>query len=304
MSEARASAVPGTLPDPAPVLIAGPVTWDRFVDRTEAGGAVSYAARVAAALGIRAHILTNSGHDMPVEALQGHDVHLGTGAATLVFVHQFSDRMRSMRLVAAPGRRLSLVDIPGTWPPPRTLILAPLLPDDLDVHSLRDASNAEEIALLAQGLQRQIEADGRVANLDAPSEALLDAVDDRVTVFLSHDETAAWPGGAIDDVARRCRRLVVTRGRDGASIYAAHSITHVPARPAMRVDPTGAGDVFAAAFILAVRAGEQVAARIAAAYAAANIERHGPAPLPSWTAIKRLLASEARGADGSVKGTR
>jgi sugar/nucleoside kinase (ribokinase family) len=61
----------------------------------------------------------------------------------------------------------------------------------------------------------------------------------------------------------------------------------------MRADPvdtTGAGDVFATAFILALGEGEATAARLAAAYAAAKVEVVGPAPLPDRSTIERRLS--------------
>jgi sugar/nucleoside kinase (ribokinase family) len=107
-------------------------------------------------------------------------------------------------------------------------------------------------------------------------------------VFLAAGEVDTWSAGALEGLARRARRVVITRGRDGADIYTAAGIEHIPARPAQRVDPTGAGDVFATAFILAVRAGEQRAGAIASAYAAAAVERQGPAQLPP---LQEIVAS-------------
>ena len=73
--------------------------------------------------------------------------------------------------------------------------------------------------------------------------------------------------------------------REGAEIRThagdAEVVRHIPALPAQVVDATGAGDVFATALILAMRAGDDVAGRLAAACAAACVERPGSAPLPT-----------------------
>jgi fructokinase len=54
-----------------------------------------------------------------------------------------------------------------------------------------------------------------------------------------------------------------TRGRDGALLFdpaAGGEPVHVPVEPVDEVDPTGAGDTFAAAFVTALRAGDRASA--------------------------------------------
>lgn len=53
-----------------PVLIVGAMTWDVFGGERRPGGAVSFAARAAAALGVRARILTISGADADLAAFE------------------------------------------------------------------------------------------------------------------------------------------------------------------------------------------------------------------------------------------
>ncbi len=283
------------VPDAGPVLIVGPVTRDHFADRIVPGGAVTYAGLAATALGIRAHVLVSGGEDADLSALAPHEVHRPPGAQTLTYEHHFIGRERQLRLLQHPGRILTPADIPSHWPPPRTLLLGPLLPDDIDVARFIEESPAEEIAFLGQGLQRQICDDGSVSLLDSPAPSLTTVLNPRVSLFVSADEVAPWPSGALERVIAHARRVVVTRGRDGADVYASTGDTHYPAPAADRVDPTGAGDVFATAFILTVRAGEHLAGRIASAFAAASVERRGPAPLPPWQEIRATLDASTSG---------
>jgi 1D-myo-inositol 3-kinase len=46
------------------------------------------------------------------------------------------------------------------------------------------------------------------------------------------------------------RTIIITRAERGATAYQAGESCHYPARPAEEVDPTGAGDVFAAAYLI------------------------------------------------------
>jgi sugar/nucleoside kinase (ribokinase family) len=72
--------------------------------------------------------------------------------------------------------------------------------------------------------------------------------------------------------------VVETRGADGAVVNG----VHVPAPAAREVDPTGAGDTFAAAFVTAYRAGADPvdAARRACAVAARSVETLGAMEAP------------------------
>ncbi|MDP2328202.1 MAG: hypothetical protein Q8M79_08960, partial [Dehalococcoidia bacterium] len=200
--------------------IIGPVTIDLFErDRRVPGGSVSYAARVAASFGLTARILTVVGPDADLEALAGHEVRVVPGA-TQTFAHDFPAGRRRLRVLARPGRTLSAADIPTSWGTPETLVLAPLLPDDIDIASFLDRWPEAETALLAQGLQRDTDAEGVVHHHATPGPALLAAARANVTVFLSEEEIEAWPQGALDALARSARRVVLTRGALGARIMA------------------------------------------------------------------------------------
>ena len=72
----------------------------------------------------------------------------------------------------------------------------------------------------------------------------------------------------------------------------------VPACAADVVDTTGAGDVFATAFILAMSKlglDDAGAGRLASAYAAASVERIGPVPLPPLGEIEARARMDAGG---------
>ena len=279
---------------PDPVLLVGAVTWDVVDGQRVPGGAVTYAARAATALGIRAYVLVAAGDDADLDAFEGHELAVVRLEQTMTLEHRFEASVfgagiRHQRVVSRPHRGLHPSDIPSAWPPPRTMVLGTLLPDDIDAPAFL-ALGAQETALIAQGMQRSIAADGAIEELDAPSEALLDAARPDVTLCLSSDETDRWPAGALGHLAGRSRRIVRTLGAAGAEIRTRDGdddrTLHIPALPATVVDTTGAGDVFATALILAVRAGEDVAGRLAAACAAAFVERRASAPLPARTELE------------------
>ena len=215
-------------PDPEPacapsLLIAGAATWDLVDEQRRPGGAVLYGARVAAALGVRARLLTIAGPDADLEALRGHDTTIAEASHTLILAHTFSQDdagARRLRLLARPERALSASDLPPSHAPGDALdllVLAPLLADDLDLGSFA-AVRARRRALLAQGLLREIGADGLITHATEPPPVLRDAVDGRTSVFLSEDEIAGWDAHALHALASAAERVVVTRGARGATV--------------------------------------------------------------------------------------
>ena len=69
-----------------------------------------------------------------------------------------------------------------------------------------------------------------------------------VDLLLANADEAEVLGDAVRDIAGT---LVTKRGRAGASLANADGVVEVPAIPAEVVDPTGAGDAFAAGFLSA-----------------------------------------------------
>ena len=74
------------------------------------------------------------------------------------------------------------------------------------------------------------------------------------------------------------RRIVVTRGALGCSVYTAEGSVDAPGFPADEIDPTGAGDCFDAGFITALLQGKTVAeaAQLGNACGALTVNAKGP----------------------------
>jgi 1D-myo-inositol 3-kinase len=287
-----------------PLLLVGPVTVDYIGGQRMTGGGVTYGAAVAAAFGIRARILTIAGPDADLTPLEGHDVEVVRDEHTVTFVFEPSEQGRVMRVPEQPTRPLSADDLPAAWRTPSTLMVTPLVSGDVDTASFVPiAEQAERVGVITQGLQRQLR--DTVVELTAPVDiSLVRTCSDSYTFFRSRREAAQWSDELTGSALERGARLVTTLGAEGAELRRGEERVLVPAAPSgPEVDATGAGDVFATALILALDEGEQAAAQIAAAFAAASVERLGPAPLPSLSEIRRRIAgmpasAAQRGASG------
>lgn len=287
------------------VVVVGPVTWDRMDDqRRRPGGAVSFAGRTADAFGVRMQVLALAGADADLDALSEHEVAIVKGASTLTMEHEFGPAGRLIRVPVTSARIIEPFDVPAGWSACSDLVLAPLLPDELDAPALVEVFGADRLWVLAQGFQRVRADDGAITFLDRPAEVLAELAGPATSVFLSADETSDWAAGALERLAASCARVVHTQGQRGADILHAGGAKHIDSVPAERVDTTGAGDVFATAFILACdgETDEASAGRIAAGFAAAAVERVGPTRLPSLVEIEARVARAARHADSREGG--
>lgn len=117
-------------------------------------------------------------------------------------------------------------------------------------------------------------------------------------LILSHDDLLPFADGNRTDADAILTRwsmhvplLVATDGRHGATLFQ-HGVTErFPAYPAEEVDPTGAGDVFAAAFLTHLyRHGDpHQAVDFANCAASLSIEKQGMAGIPTMPEVEERL---------------
>jgi sugar/nucleoside kinase (ribokinase family) len=88
------------------------------------------------------------------------------------------------------------------------------------------------------------------------------------------------------------RISVLTKGPKGCVVFANGIEKHVPGFPAREVDPTGAGDVFAGAFLVRLQeTGDPFeAARFANATASFCVEGPGITTIPTRAQVEERLA--------------
>jgi sugar/nucleoside kinase (ribokinase family) len=168
----------------------------------------------------------------------------------------------------------------------RWLHVAPIA-RELDADAV-EPLRAAFVGLSPQGWLRELEvgAPVRPARWSVP-EPLLARAD---ALVVSEEDLVAEPG-AVEWLRARVPLLVVTRGPAGATAYAGPEVLEQPALPADAVDPTGAGDVFAAAlFVRLHESGDlAVALRFAAAAAALAVEAPGTGGIANRKQVETRL---------------
>jgi 1D-myo-inositol 3-kinase len=261
------------VPDPT-FVVCGHVTLDRLAGRIVPGGPAYYASRALAVLGARPRVLTAAGPDFPRDALAGIEADVAPATATTAFVNDYGpDGRRSQRVLAA-APPLDPARLPPAWSAPDVLFLAPVL-GEVDVRAFLSRTTARLVGLSVQGLVREVGAEGAVhprpfslgeADLALVGAAVVGEDEARGDPRLVARLAAAVPVVAFTQGVRGCE--VIVRGR---------SSCRVGIYPATEVDPTGAGDVFAASFLLGLARGYDPldAARLGAAAASIVIEGTG-----------------------------
>jgi predicted nicotinamide N-methyase/sugar/nucleoside kinase (ribokinase family) len=265
-------------------LVCGHATIDRLGGETLPGGSVYYAAHALAALGADVRALTAAGTDLPAGALCAVPGAAGAIEATVVpapattaFENAYGPgRERRQRAVAA-APRLDPAHLPARWRDADLLFLAPVL-GELDPGAFASYVRAPVVGLGVQGLVRAVRGDGTVVPRRwEPEPAALAGV---AAAFLGDDEVAGQPD-LVERLAAAVPLVVFTHGPRGCDLLAGGRVRRVGTHPAREVDPTGAGDVFAAAFLLALAGGAAPveAARLGAAAASIAVEARGGAAL-------------------------
>jgi sugar/nucleoside kinase (ribokinase family) len=138
----------------------------------------------------------------------------------------------------------------------------------------------------AQGWCRVWDREGRVSMRPWPDP--LPVLRRVQALFLSEDDVAGW-----EERARELYQHVpvgaLTLAARGADLYVNGERYTVPPAPATEVEPTGAGDVFAAAFLIRYNASGDPhdAAAFAAVAGALTVEADGIHGVPTREALER-----------------
>jgi hypothetical protein len=285
---------PATGPIPDYVVI-GHVTHDLQADGTVLpGGTALYSGLAASRLGCRVGIVTAGPVAADVAAcLPDALIHCQPGDHVTRFVNRYVDGRRTQYLLGrAPA--IDLAAIPAAWWQAPVVHLGPLA-REIDPTGLPDVT-PHWLAATPQGWLRHWDDTGLVrlgppANLAALADAPLRAL----VVSEGGEADIATP--IVEQVLARGGLVVITQGARGSRLLHGDSEQHVPSFPVDELDPTGAGDVFAAALLVRLAAGDTplVAATFASAAAALTVTGRGVAAVPDAAAVARLLASAAPG---------
>jgi hypothetical protein len=252
-------------------VVVGHVVRDLVPEGWRLGGTATFAAVQAERLGLSVGIVTRVGPDLDLGiGFPNAALAVTPSPQTTTFQNEYSSKGRTQH-VRGRADIVSPADVPSDW---RTAPIALLGPVCSEVASDMSSSfNSELLGVSAQGWLRQVDSDGLVRGQPWDGEPFWRNCH---VLFVSDEDV----GARTDQVDRWIDALpvvAVTSNREGARVHHNKRWQSIPAFPAREVDPTGAGDVFATAFLVELRATGDVArsARFASAAAACSIEAVG-----------------------------
>lgn len=199
----------------------------------------------------------------PLIAL-GTPVRFVEGSETATFSFSYDGDRREMRIDAL-GDAWAPADIPDL-PAARWVHVAPLARHEFPVETIAALARRRRVSLDGQGLVRVPRVGPLQLDADFDPELLR-----HLWVLKLSDEEAEVVG---DVAALGVREVLLTHGSRGATVVVGGRAEFVPARE-IRGDPTGAGDAFTTAYLVARNAGfaPASAARRATAVVASVLSR-------------------------------
>jgi 1D-myo-inositol 3-kinase len=280
---------------PPDFLVIGHLAKDKAGEGWRLGGTAAYASLTASKLGLRTAVLTSAASDLdPSLLLPDIDVRLLPSDETTIFENVYSAERR-LQYVWATARTIAASDVPQDLLGARIVLLGPLVGEvEEEVASCFPRSL---LAITPQGWLRTILPDGRVEQASSRRWQPRILLKRSRALFVSDEDLP--PTEAEETLARWATQvplLAFTRAARGARLWSEKRWRQVPAIPTEELDATGAGDIFAAAFLSRYVETDDAwqAALFAAAAASVSVEAAGTEAVPSRQQVEeRLRAYEA-----------
>ncbi len=211
------------------------------------GGTVSFAARVAQALGCRTAVFSRSAPDFPWQPeLIGIETHLVPSPHTTTFENVYTPqgRKQTIHALAGPIQAEHLAQAPADWQRAHIVHFGPVA-NEIDADLVRLFSNSL-VGLTPQGWLRRWDRDGKIFPAAWPEAHQILPL--AAAVVLSQEDLP--DEATLEQYREWSRLLVVTQGHAGCTVYFGDESRQLPTPPAREVETTGAGDIFAAAFFI------------------------------------------------------
>ncbi|WP_165422816.1 PfkB family carbohydrate kinase [Ktedonosporobacter rubrisoli] len=279
-------------------LAIGHVTRDLHADGSfSVGGAVTFATCCASRLGLSAGMVTSADPEIALQLpnlLPDVALAVRPSQSTTTYANRYSNGVRE-RFCLVQSEPLSIVDIPQQWfSAPIVLFGVQAQEIGADIILRYPRQPATLLAAIPQGWLGSPDATGYVQpRLWQEIERVLPALD---VLIVSREDLLPFSRDAQEGSAGLLSRwsqlvpcLIATDGSHGATLFQHGSKQHFPAYLTHEIDPTGAGDVFTAAFLTHIhryRNPEQAIdfANCAASFA---VEQPGLQGIPTLAMVKQ-----------------
>jgi len=267
-------------------LIVGHIVQDVVPNGFTVGGTATYMGITARNLGRKPGVVTRLAPDFVIPAvLRGIEIHRVDSPVTTTFHNIYRDGHRQQFLLSVADP-IQPQDVPDAWRKTPIVHLGPLA-REVDARFAKLFPGAL-VGVTPQGWLRQWDETKRVRFRcweEAPD--ILPHVD----VLVLSEEDLNGDCEVMEGFQHQTRIAVMTQGPKGCIVFANGIEKHVPGFPVREVDPTGAGDVFAGAFLVRLQeTGDPFeAARFANAAGSFCVQALGITGIPTRAQVEARL---------------
>lgn len=250
------------------------------------GGTATYAGLTALALGNRVGLLSSCSSKDDLSSLANIDTSIIPAESTTTYrnISQLHGRVQYMYKRAEP---ITAQSVPTDWVDSPLVHLGPVA-DEIDPQIFECFTNSF-IGITPQGWLRGFDVEGKVFPIGWHYDDKLPKRAD--ATVLSLEDLGADPS-KIAFWRSISKVLVLTRSKDGATIYIGDRAHDFPAPAKDLVEDTGAGDIFAACFFHAFAQIRDpfTAVPFAVELAACSVTRKGFASIPTRAEVQSIAS--------------
>ena len=267
-------------------LVIGHITKDKTLEGDTIGGTAAYAGRTAHAHGLCVGLLTSFAGDIDLSPLEGLQIRNLSSETTTTFKNHYTTQGRE-QFLRNIARQIHTDDVPKIWHQTPLVHLGPIA-NEVDQDLIELFSDAF-IGVTPQGWLRKWDEDGKVRLLDWTTIRDILPLANAVVISL---EDLGNADQVVPTLAEDCQLLAITDGANGARVFFRGQQQHFPAPRLIEVNPTGAGDIFAATFFIHFKRRQDPweAARVATELAANSVTREGVESSPSREEVQAMQA--------------
>jgi hypothetical protein len=279
-------------------LMLGHFTRDVLPDGTTTPGGTSlYAALTAHCLDQNVGVVSAPA-ELPAGWPDAIQIVFHASPAPPTFENRYTPQGRQQTLHTA-SQPITLDVIPESWRAAPLIHLGPVLGETPEL--LVNAFPHALLGVTPQGWMRTWDEPLPGPVLYRPWQPA-PSVLERIDALVLSIEDVRGDEALVAGYARHCALVALTRGAQGSTLFLRGVPHHIPAFPAIERDPTGAGDVFAAALLIRLReTGDPLAAARFASYVAAlSVEGAGISRIPARDQIEQGLATQVNGKEAVI----
>jgi len=277
-------ALTGPLP-PVDYLLIDHIVHDQTPNGGRIGGTVSYAGLTAQALGLRVGIVTAWAEDLTDERLSTISIYNHSTERSTTFENVYSEEGRT-QIIHHRAEHLDYYHVPQAWRNAPLVHVGPVA-HEVEPTIIRHFTDSR-VLVTPQGWLRDWDANGHVFRAEWPEARIM--LRQAEVAVISQEDVNRDPD-VIAGLAEAAQVLAVTDGPGEAQIYFEGQSHYIQPEAVDEIDPTGAGDIFAAAFFISYsRSGDAVkAAHFASRIAAPGVTRVGLDSIPTQDEIYDTL---------------